>query len=219
MNVEQARTNMIEQQLRPWGVLNQTILDILNYIPREKFVPPQWEKLAFADLAIPLGHGQLMMTPGIEARMLQALDIKTNDLCLEIGTGSGFVTACMAQLGREVDSMELYDDFTREAKSRLNGLGIRNVNLSVGNILQDWQKFQMPQYDVIAVTASMPRRMPEIEQQLVIGGRMFAVIGAHYPMQAWLITREGQDEFERHLLLETDLPPLVGFSTDAVFEF
>lgn len=219
MNVEQARTNMIEQQLRPWGVLNQTILDILNNVPRERFVPPQWEKLAFAEVSIPIGHEQVMMTPGIEARMLQALAIKPQDLCLEIGTGTGFITACMAQLGREVDSIELYDDLSREAKRRLNYLGVRNVNLSVGDILQDWQKFQTPQYDVIAVTASMPRPLPELEQQLVIGGRMFAVIGARYPMQAWLITREAQDEFERQLLWETDLPPLVGFSKEATFEF
>ncbi|WP_040849504.1 protein-L-isoaspartate O-methyltransferase family protein [Thiofilum flexile] len=219
MNLEQARTNMIEQQLRPWGVLNQTILNILNDIPREKFVPHQWKDLAFAEVAVPIGHGQVMMTPGIEARMLQALDIKTNDLCLEIGTGTGFITACMAQLGREVDSIELFSDFTRKAKTHLHDLGIHNVNLSVGNILQDWQKFQTPQYDVIAVTASLPKTLPELEQQLVIGGRMFVVIGAHYPMQAWLITREDQDEFERRPLFETELPPLSGMNTEAVFEF
>lgn len=219
MNLEQARTNMIEQQLRPGGVLNQTILDILNDVPREQFVPQAWEKLAFADLAVPIGHGQVMMNPSIEARMLQALDIKSNDLCLEVGTGTGFVTACMARLGREVDSIEFYEDLSRDAKRRLHSLNIRNVNLSVGNILHDWQKFQTPQYDVIAVTASMPQNLPELEQQLVIGGRMFAVIGNRYPMQAWLITREDQNEFERRPLLETDLPPLLGLKQEPVFEF
>jgi protein-L-isoaspartate(D-aspartate) O-methyltransferase len=210
---------MIEQQLRPWGVLNQTILDILSYVPREQFVPTKWQKLAFADCSIPIGQGQFMMTPRVEARMLQALDIKPDDLCLEVGTGTGFMTACMAQLGREVDSIDVFESFTREAVRHLKGLNIRNANLSVGNILNDWRKFHTPQYDVIAVTASMPQALVELEQQLVIGGRLFAVVGSQYPMQAWLITREDQDEFERRPLFETDLPSLIGLSTASVFEF
>lgn len=219
MNIEQARTNMIEQQLRPWGILDQTILDILSYVPREKFVPSEWTSLAFADLAIPIGHGQAMMKPGVEAHLLQALDIQPDDLCLEVGTGTGFITACMAQLGREVDSLDIYDDFIRDATRRLKHLNIRNANLSLGNILTDWRKSSTPQYDVIAVTASLPQLLPELEQQLVIGGRLFAVVGKRNPMQAWLITREGQDEFERRPLFETELPSLVGATPAPVFEF
>lgn len=208
MNLEHARFNMIEQQIRPWDVLSQTILDTFGCIQRELFVPKIHKALAFADVEIPLAHGEHMMFPRMEARMLQALAITPDDTCLEIGTGSGFVTACLCHLSKHVDSIDIYEDFTRQTEERLFSLKLRNHALHTGDALRDTASDK--QYDVIAVTGSIPAYLPRFEAQLAPGGRMFIVVGHGALMQAMLVKHEADGEFTRTNLFETRLQALVG---------
>ena len=139
MNFEQARFNMVEQQIRPWEVLDSQVLTLLETIHREDFVPVQHRKLAFADIAIPLDFGQVMMRPKIEARMLQALDLDEDETVLEIGTGSGFVTACLAALAKRVVSVEIFQELHDEALIKLRDKNIANAELFVGDVMNGWQ--------------------------------------------------------------------------------
>lgn len=209
MNLEQARFNMIEQQIRPWEVLDQAVLDTFACIPREKFVPRQYQALAFADIEVPIGHGEHMMFPRVEGRMLQALAVKPTDVCLEVGTGSGFITACLAYLGKHVDSVDLYEDFINQAEKHLLELRLRNHSLRVEDGLHAIASGQS--YDVIAVTGSVPSlaKLAYFEQQLALGGRLFCVVGQGATMQAMLIKRTTDGEFARTVLFETYLRPLV----------
>jgi len=207
--LESARHNMIEQQIRPWDVLDQKVLQVMADIPRERFVAPEQESLAFMDIEIPLGHGEAMMSPKVEGRVLQALDIKPTDVAFEIGTGSGYLTACLASLGSSVFSMEIHDDLLLQAKTRLESLAIKNTTLWKGDAAQGW-KLAPRNYDVIAVTGSIPEYDPCFEQQLKLGGRLFVIVGTAPVMTAMLITRVGDHAFSRTPLFETDLKPLVG---------
>lgn len=213
MNLEHARFNMIEQQIRPWDVLDETILETFGFIKREDFVPSAHKSLAFADVEIPIGHDENMMFPRVEARMLQALNITAEDTCLEIGTGSGFVTACMAHLSKHVDSVDLYEDFTRQAEERLLANRLRNYKLHTGDALRNWSSGQL--YNAIAVTGSVPADMPRFEEQLAPGGRLFIVVGTAPNMTAQLVKREADGEFTRTPLFETSLKPLSGADNDA----
>ncbi len=219
MNLEHARFNMIEQQIRPWDVLNKTVLDTFRFLPREKFVPAKWFNLAFADIEIPIGNGECMMHPRVEARMLQALNIQTTDTCLEIGTGSGFITACMAHLGQHVDSIDIYSEFSRRAEQRLDTIEITNFNLYNDDAGQGWQGNPDKQYDVIALTGSLPDYIPAFEQRLKENGRHVMVTGNNSNMHALLITREEDGAFKREVLFETRLNPLSGTEPAATFEF
>ncbi|MEZ5447724.1 MAG: protein-L-isoaspartate O-methyltransferase [Thiolinea sp.] len=219
MNLERARFNMIEQQIRPWDVFNQTVLDTFRFLPREKFVPSRYSHLAFADLEIPLGKGEYMMHPRVEARMLQELAIQPGDHCLEIGTGSGFVTACLAHLGQHVDSIDIRGDFSALAEERLNAIEITNFNLYNDDASQGWQGNSDKLYDVITVTGSLPEYVPAFEQRLQPGGRLFMVIGQKPAMHALLIRRDDEQEFSRKVLFETVLRPLIHAERSAVFEF
>ncbi|MDR9437664.1 MAG: protein-L-isoaspartate O-methyltransferase, partial [Thiohalophilus sp.] len=154
MNFEQARLNMIEQQIRPWEVLDQQVLDLLIEVPREDFVPPEFRKLAFTDMNIPLGHDEVMMSPKFEARMLQGLTVRPDDTILEVGTGSGYVTALLARLGKHVYSVDLHGDFVEAAQAKLNAHNIHNVTLDVGDAAHGWDKHAP--YDVICITGSLP---------------------------------------------------------------
>lgn len=212
MNLEHARFNMIEQQIRPWDVLDQTILETFGFIQRELFVPKIHQALAFADVEIPLGHGEHMMFPRVEARMLQTLKISPDDTCLEIGTGSGFVTACLAHLSKHVDSMDIHEDFTRRAEERLFNLKLRNHALHTADALRDGSITK--QYDVIAVTGSIPHYLPRFENQLALGGRLFIVVGQGAAMQAMLVTHEADGEFTHTKLFETHLKALAGANSD-----
>ena len=155
MDIEQARYNMIEQQIRPWDVLDVDVLKIIKETPRELFAPKQYQNLAFSDLEIPLRDGQFMMAPKVEARMLQALQIKSSDEVLEIGTGSGFITACLAKPGGYVDTIEYHEDLSNRAQSILEQLKINNVSFIHGDALNDLGNNK--QYNVIVITASMIR--------------------------------------------------------------
>jgi len=205
-DIEKARYNMAEQQVRPWEVVDERVLSVIQQVPRERFVPHAYRNLAFADIRIPLGHDEVMMEPKVEARMLQALAIKPTDHILEIGTGSGFVTACLATLGSSVVSYDIHEDFIESAGEKLAKQGINNVHLHLGNPL-GMEDLPVEGFDVVAVTGSMPTYNTALEAVLAPGGRLFQVVGESPLMHAMLVTRRG-DAFIQDFLFETDLPPL-----------
>jgi len=205
MNLEQARHNMIEQQIRPWEVLDQHLLDLLQRVPREDFVPPRYRKLAFADLEIPLGHSEVMMQPRLEARLLQALNVRSDDRVLEIGTGSGYVTALLAHLGRQVFSVELHGELLELAQQRLARHGITNVTLTQGDAAAGWSAGAP--FDAILLTGSVPELPEAFRKALTVGGRLVAVVGTAPIMEAVLITRLGENEWSEEPLFETGTPP------------
>lgn len=207
-NSEQARFNMIEQQIRPWEVMDERVLGTMMEIPREPFVPDAYRGLAYADIEVPLGSDQLMMAPRVVARMLQALDVRPEDRVLEIGTGSGYGTACLAALGRKVVSIEAAAGLLAQARETLQQQGVRNVELRKGDGLAG--PVDGGPFDVIAVTGSLPSEEPleDLEAQLKDGGRLFVVVGEDPVMEALLITRTGDRELRRETLFETSLPAL-----------
>jgi len=214
-DLELARFNMIEQQVRPWDVLDQRVLDTMKRVPREAFVPERYRSLAFADTCIPLGHGQVMMAPKVEGRMLQALAITPQDRILEIGTGSGYVTACLASLGRQVTSIDIMPDFTEAAAARLASHNIGNVSLQTADAADGLDEGE--RYNVIAVTGSLPVLQQQFHQNLEIGGRLFIITGTPPLMEALLITRVSESSWKRESLFETSLPPLLHASTPQDF--
>lgn len=217
VDLAKARDNMILQQIRPWDVMDYRVLNVMESTPREQFVDPRYTNLAFSDVEIPLAHDQVMMSPKIEARLLQALDIQPSDRILEIGTGSGYLTACLAQLGNRVVSIDLYQDFQDSAKNRLANLGIDNVVFKTGDAAQGW--LEDGPFDVIAITASVEQIHPTFFKTLHTNGRLFAVVGEAPAMQAQLITRTGQDTWSTENLFETVLPRLSNCEQPAEFEF
>jgi protein-L-isoaspartate(D-aspartate) O-methyltransferase len=208
MNVEQARFNMVEQQIRTWEVLDQQVLDLMSQVPREDFVPSAYRNLAFADTSIPLDHGQCMMLPRVEARMLQALQVEPRDRILEVGTGSGFVTALLARVGGHVTSIEIFDSLLHAARAKLEAHGIENIDLYSGDASRGWDR--AAPYEVIAVTGSLPVLDERFQNNLAVGGRLFVVVGQEPAMEALLITRTGETQWATESLFETVLPPLVG---------
>lgn len=207
MNFEQARQNMVESQVRPWDVLDVRVLDALAQVRREDFVAPAHRRLAFADVCLPLGHGQVMMKPVIEGRVLQALDLKPTDRVLEIGTGSGFLAACMARLAAHVTSIDVHADFTASARSRLEAAAIANVELVTGDAVNGWQPQE--RFDAIAVTGAVWQVPPRFLGWLEPGGRLLAVRGESPAQQAVLLTQTGAGGYREDYLFETDLPYLV----------
>ena len=217
MNFEQARFNMVEQQIRPWEVLDSRVLALLERIHREDFVPVRYRKLAFADLAIPLDCGQVMMRPKIEARMLQALELAEDETVLEIGTGSGFITACLAALSKRVVSVEIFPELHQEAALKLKDKAIDNVELFVGDAMGGWQPEQA--HDVVVVTGSVPRVPESFRGWVNPGGRLFVVTGESPAMEACLMRRLDATEWSEESLFETDLPRLVNAEQPPEFQF
>ena len=208
MNFEQARFNMVEQQVRTWEVLDQRVLDVVGRVPRDRFVPADYRRLAYADTEIPLGHGEHMMPPRVEARMLQALQPHPGERVLEIGTGSGYVTALLAALGAHVTSVEIVPELHASSGRNLSAEGVEGLHLVEGDGLHGWQ--EGAPWDCIAVTGSLPVLDPALQQQLAIGGRLFVIVGQEPAMEAFAITRVGEQEFGRESLFETVIPPLRG---------
>ncbi len=215
-NFEQARFNMIEQQIRPWEVLDQRALDTLAQMPREDFAPERYRHLAFSDVAIPIGHGEIMLKPVVEGRLLQALALQPTDHVLEVGTGSGYLTACLARLSASVVSVDLIPDFIEQARRKLKAQGLSNVVVQVGDASRGWGAHR---YDAIAVTGSVATVDPIWQQSLNPGGRLFIVVGQPPVMEALLITRVGAQEWTRESLFDTELPPLRGAAPIKTFEF
>jgi protein-L-isoaspartate(D-aspartate) O-methyltransferase len=216
VDFDQARINMIEQQIRPWEVLDERVLGVLASTPREDFVPPPYRNLAFADVCIPLGHGQVMMRPNVEGRLLQALAIQPSDCILEVGTGSGYLSACLAKLGARVISVDIFPEFIQEARQKLKRQRINNVLLHSGDAVHGWGK---QRYDVIAITGSLPVLPDHWRQQLNVGGRLFVIVGEPPIMEALLITRLSEEEWTEESLFDTEIPALLNASKPAVFEF
>jgi protein-L-isoaspartate(D-aspartate) O-methyltransferase len=201
-----ARFNMVEQQIRPWEVLDPKVLDLLHQVPREDCVPVQYRGLAYADLEIPLGHGQYMLSPKLEARMLQSLELKATDKVLEIGTGSGYMTALLAKLASHVYSVELVPELSAAAAHRLHQHGITNVTLDIGDAACGWERHAP--YDVIVYTGSLPVLPDNVKAELAVGGRLFAVLGSAPVMSATLIQRRAEDVFHSDVLFETCIPEI-----------
>ena len=215
-NFEQARFNMIEQQIRPWDVLDQRVLDTIASVPREDFVPERYRNLAFSDIAIPLGHGEVMLKPNVEGRILQALAVRPTDHVLEVGTGAGYLTACLARLAANVASVDIVPEFVEVARQRLKDRGLHNVVLHVGDASRGWGERR---YHAIAVTGSVAAIDEIWRQSLSLGGRLFVVVGQPPVMEALLITRVGEREWVRESLFDTELPPLRNAAPSRIFEF
>ncbi len=217
MNLEQARANMVEQQIRPWEVLDQDVLDLMSSMARDEFVPAPYRNLAYADISIPLDDGQVMMPPRVEARLLQALQLEAEDRVLEIGTGSGFVTAALARLAGHVISVEISPGLHARAARTLKLHQVDNVQLIQGDAVHGWAP-EAP-YDAIAVTGSVPELEPELPEQLSPGGRLFVVVGEAPVMEARLVTRTGARQWSTESLFETVIPALIGVRDPERFAF
>jgi len=214
---EIARFNMIEQQIRTWDVLDPVVLAVLDEVPRENFVAESQRGLAFADIELPIGEGQTMLSPKVEGRILQAVGIKKTDKVLVIGTGSGYLTALLATLAAHVHAVEIHPELSDVAKSRLEKQKIHNVTLYVADAANGFA-LAAP-YDVIVFTGSLQLRPTAAEKMLNVGGRLFAVVGDLPIMQATLTQRISEDALRHEVIFETCLPPLVNAPQAEKFEF
>ncbi len=221
MNLEQARFNMVEQQIRPWEVLDAEVLDLLYVVRREEFVPAGYRELAFSDLEIPLianaAPGERMMQPKLEARILQELGVKKSDKVLEVGTGSGYLTALLAHRALAVVSVEINPAIQAVAASQLARQAFDNITLEPGDAAKGWSK--AAPYDVIVLTGSTPVLPQSLLDQLKPGGRLFAIVGDAPVMRASLVTCAGAGAFQTTVLFETCAPPLTNAAQPARFTF
>ncbi|HVJ39097.1 MAG TPA: protein-L-isoaspartate O-methyltransferase [Stenotrophomonas sp.] len=216
IDFSQAREKMVEQQVRPWDVLDLRVLDVLARLPREAFVPQAYQALAYADLEIPLAGGQKMMKPVVEGRMLQALDLQAGEDVLEIGTGSGFATACLAALGREVVSLEIDPALATAARSALDATGLgSNVRIETADAFA-WQSER--RFDAICITGAVDTLPPQFLQWLRPEGRLFVVRG-HDPVMEAVLVRADVNGTRVESLFETDLAYLQGAAPTPQFKF
>ncbi len=206
MEIKTARFNMVEQQIRPWEVFDKRVLDLMGEAPRHEYVPSAYRNLAFADLHIPLGNGREMMSPKVEARLLQALEIQSTDKILEVGTGCGYLTSLLAALGGQVISVDSDTELSKRAEANLSAHGVDNVTLEVGDATNGWDANQP--YDVIVVNGSMQHLPEALCENLNIGGRLVAIIGKPPVMESILIQRVGEKNWSDVSLFETDLAAL-----------
>ena len=217
MNIEQARFNMIEQQIRPWDVLDPQVLDLLFVVKREDFTPPAYRNLAFADMEIPLGDGQMMLAPKIEAKMLQELTLKKTDKVLEIGTGSGYMAALLAARAEHVVTVENRPALVAVAKQNFERAGITNVTIELGDGGKGWS--QRGPFDAIVVSGSIPAVPDALLKQLRVGGRLAVVVGEAPVMEAQLITCTADGIYNTVNLFETVIPALDGVAAKESFFF
>lgn len=216
MDIEAARTQMIGQQVRTSRVLDPGVLRVLAEVPREAFVPPPLRSLAFADTSVPLDHGQMMMSPQVEGRLLQYLSVRPDERVLEVGTGSGFLTACLARLGAGVTSLEIFPDLADTARQRLREQGSRGCNVEVADVF-GWTPDQP--YACIAVTGSVPVYSTLFESWLAPGGRLFVIVGTEPVMEALLVTRRENGTVVRESLFETVVTALLNAPQPDPFRF
>ena len=218
LNIEQARFNMIEQQVRTWEVLDLRVLDVLGSVLREDYVPSRYRRMAFTDLRLPLAMGQVMMKPVEEGRMLQALAVEPGQSVLEIGTGSGFTAACLAALGGQVLSVDLYPELADSAAARLDRLGVKQVEVRCADVLAaDFEPGR--RFDRVVVTGSAAAIPARVQDWVSAGGRLFFVRGSSPAMEAVVLQRGADGAWITESLFETDLPRLVGAEDVPVFEF
>jgi protein-L-isoaspartate(D-aspartate) O-methyltransferase len=217
MNIEQARFNMIEQQIRPWNVLDQDVLDLLHVVKREQFVPAAYQNLAFADVEIPLPGGEAMLAPKFEARILQEVGVKKHETVLEIGTGSGYMAALLAHRAAKVTTVEINPETAEQAKKNLANAGIHNVTVEVGNGAQGWEKGAP--YDVIVISGALEVLPEAILKQVKVGGRVAAIVGQAPVMEASVITRTGENTYSTIKVFETNVRYLTGAPVPSHFQF
>jgi len=217
MNIEQARFNMIEQQIRPWNVLDQDVLDLLHVVKREQFVPQAYENLAFADVEIPLPGGEAMLNPKVEARMVQEIAVKKHENVLEVGTGSGYVAALLAHMAGQVTSVEILPESVTQARKNLTRAGITNVTVEEGNGAEGWAK-NAP-YDAIVVSGALPLLPEALIKQLKVGGRLVAIVGEAPAMTCQLVKRTSETAHDAVTVFETNAKPLTGAPTPSRFTF
>ena len=217
MNFDQARFNMIEQQIRPWEVLDPVVLGLLHEVRREDFVPPEHRALAFADLELPLGHGEAMMQPKVEARIVQELALQPHETVYEVGTGSGYLTALLARRARHVTSAEIHPDLKARAGANLAAAGVGNVTLLEGDSAA--KPLADGSYDAIVITGSLPVLPRAFLERLAPGGRLFAVLGDAPVMKATLVRQPTPGSHQLVELFETLLKPLVNAPQPSRFRF
>lgn len=214
-DIELARFNMVEQQIRPWDVLDKRVLEVFFNVPRERFVPDSERNYAFSDVAVPIGHGQTMLAPVVEGRILQYLQVQPSERVLEIGTGTGFFTACLASLGDSVRSVDIFKDFTERAGGLLSELGFDRVVIETGDAHDGWAHDE--HFDVIVYTGALAEMPEKNFRQLNIGGRLLAITGFGPIMSANMVTRESESRFHTASLFETRTAYLIGAEPQPVF--
>ena len=217
MNLELARSNMVEQQIRPWEVLDQDVLDLLYTVPREDFVPQAYRNLAFTDMEIPVGEGQKMWPPKMEARVLQELTVRKTDRVLEVGTGSGYLTALLAHRAAQVHSVEIHPALAAMGRANITRHGLDNVTLEIGDGALGYGKWGP--YDVVVLTGSVPVLPGTVLESLTPGGRAFAVVGDAPAMSARLVSCTAPGAFRTVELFETLLAPLANCAQPSRFRF
>jgi len=216
MNMEIERHQMVQQQVRTVAVSESTVLGAMDTVKREDFVPMAFRHVAYADSDIPIGHGQYMLAPQFEGRLLQALKIGPADSVLEIGTGTGYLTACIALLAKSVTSIDLFDDLVKSASSRLSELDISNVSVQCMDMMDELPEGN---FDAIVVSGSLPELDNALVEKLTVNGRMFIVLGNAPVMAATLVQRESGSGLRTASLFETLLPPLLNVRKTPAFSF
>lgn len=216
MNTEFARRQMVAQQIRTWDVSEPSVLEVLSELHRDQFAPSEFQDLAFADTEIPLPHGQLMMTPLVEGRLLQVLELEPQHTVLEIGTGTGFLTACLASLSAAVTSVDIFSDFVSMAGSKLADAGIENIELLCMDATIELPKGQ---FDAVAITGSLPVFDMRFVEAVKPGGRLFVIVGDPPVMDARIVTRIGENDWNTISVFETNLRPLINASRPSAFSF
>ncbi len=217
MNIEQARFNMIQQQIRPWNVLDDRILALMEQVKRENFCPPEHRDLAFMDLELPIGHGQVMLAPRVQARLVQDLQLQPTDKVLQIGSGTGYMTALLARLSQQVQAFETRAELVRQAADNLRQAGIANVDVRHGDGLAG--ALANGPYDAIVLCGSVPAIPHELQDKLNVGGRLIAVVGHEPMMHAHLVKRVNSGTFETTKPWDVIIPRLEGFPETPRFRF
>jgi protein-L-isoaspartate(D-aspartate) O-methyltransferase len=216
MDTLAARQQMVDQQIRTWEVLDPRVLDVFALVPREAFVPPQYRELAFADAPIPIGLGQSMLAPKIQGRILQALSIAPTDSVLEVGSGSGYLAACLSLLGASTRSIDIHPQFTAAAQVNVQAIAAARVTFETRDA---FAVAPLGEYDAIAVTGSLPVYDARFERSLRLGGRLFAIVGEAPVMDALLVRRVDTAEWTRESLFETVVEPLINATAAQRFVF
>ena len=216
MNNLAARLQMVDQQIRTWEVLDPRVLDALSAVPREAFVPPEYRELAFADAPIPIGFGQSMLSPKLQGRILQALGVSATDNVLEVGSGTGYLSACLSLLGCSTHSIDIHAGLVDLAQANLRALPSARVQFKIRDA---FDAAPLGEYDAVAVTGSLPIYDPRFEKSLRVGGRLFAIVGAAPVMDAILVRRVDSNEWIRESLFETVVAPLINATAAQRFVF
>jgi protein-L-isoaspartate(D-aspartate) O-methyltransferase len=216
MDTLAARQQMVDQQIRTWEVLDPRVLDVFATVPREAFVPPEYRELAFADAAIPIGFGQAMLAPKIQGRILQALSVAPADTVLEVGSGNGYLAACLSLLGSATRSIDIHPQFTAAAQANLRAVAAAKVEFETRDA---FASAPLGEYDAIAVTGSLPVYDARFERSLRLGGRLFAIVGEAPVMDAILVRRVDTAEWIRESLFETVVEPLINATAAQRFIF